>query len=115
MFFDLNPKEHIEDIYGRQKELKQLSDSLKNKERLVVVYGLRRVGKTSLIHATLNTKDFSYIFMDIKEIYFEHGSVPVTAISELIASEFVRFTDKLGFSNEAFEISSGGGSGMQRT
>jgi hypothetical protein len=108
VLFDLNPKEDISDIYGREKELALLSGSLKRRERLIVVYGLRRVGKTSLIRALLNKREFSYLFIDAKEIYFKHASIPIGAFSELIAGEFMEFTKKLGLDGDALETFSSG-------
>ncbi len=104
MLFDLNPKESIKDLYDRKKELESLSLSLKNGERLVIVYGVRRVGKTSLIRAFLNERDFPYILLDMKEIYYVHGSVPIKALYNAVAKEFVRFIGKVG-SEPGFDLS----------
>jgi AAA+ ATPase superfamily predicted ATPase len=100
VLFDLNPKENLKDLYDRKEELKSLSESLEHDERLVIIYGLRRVGKTSLIHTFLNRKDFPYIFIDVKEIYFEHASVPISILHKAIIDEFARFITRLGLENE---------------
>ncbi len=102
MKFDLNPTESVDDLYDRKKELGQLEGALKRRERLIVVYGLRRVGKTSLIRAMLNEKEFPYIFIDLKEIYYEHTSVPLSALAEAMAEEFVKFASGLGLDPENF-------------
>jgi hypothetical protein len=96
VLFDLNPKENVKDLYDRKKELDSLSSSLKNGERLIIIYGLRRVGKTSLIHSFLNERDFPYILLDMKEIYHISGSIPMKSLYGAIAKEFVRFTEKVG-------------------
>ncbi len=96
MLFDLNPKENIKDLYDRKKELDSLSSSLENGERLIIIYGLRRAGKTSLIHAFLNERDFPYILLDMKDIYYTSGSIPVKALYSAIAKEFAKFTEKVG-------------------
>jgi AAA+ ATPase superfamily predicted ATPase len=108
MLFDLNPKERMEDIYDRREEHRLLSNSLAHKERLVVIYGIRRVGKTSLIRATLNEKNFAYASIDLKQLYFRYGSVPSTAFSELIASEFVRYTERLELDGGTLDRSADG-------
>ena len=48
MLFGREPKEDIDDLFGRKKEVKELESALRLKERLNVVYGVRRMGKTSL-------------------------------------------------------------------
>jgi AAA+ ATPase superfamily predicted ATPase len=100
VLFDLNPKEKLKDLYDRKDELKSLAESLEHDERLIIIYGLRRVGKTSLIHTFLSKKDFPYIFIDVKEIYFEHASVPISILHKVILEEFARFITRLGLENE---------------
>ena len=39
-----------------------------NSEPLILIYGLRRRGKTSLILSTLNDLKADYLFLDIREI-----------------------------------------------
>ncbi len=96
MLFDLNPKEEVKDLYDRKLELDSLSSSLKNGERLIIVYGVRRVGKTSLIHAFLNERDFPYILLDMKDIYYTSGSVPMGVLYSSIAKEFTNFAENIG-------------------
>ena len=47
MFFDLRPKERAKDLFGREKELKELGDLVETE--WVAVVGARMTGKTSLI------------------------------------------------------------------
>jgi hypothetical protein len=96
VLFDLNPKENVHDLYDRKAELESLSSSLKNGERLIIIYGLRRVGKTSLIHSFLNKREFPYILLDMKEIYHVSGSVPMKALYNTILKEFTKFAEKVG-------------------
>lgn len=49
--FNLNPKESPNDLFGREKELEELSRLIKAR-RWVAVLGPRMVGKTSLLKAT---------------------------------------------------------------
>lgn len=103
MLFELSPKDSIKDIYDREEEIAKLLSSFKRKERFIVVYGVRRVGKTSIIRAALNERNNPYVFLDIKEVYFRYGSVPVKALTELILSEFAKFADRSGIGLEGFE------------
>jgi hypothetical protein len=56
VYFTLEPKRKKEDFYDVEEELDALVDSL-NKFRLIVVKGLRRRGKTSLILTGLNVAE----------------------------------------------------------
>ena len=48
---------NIDRFIGREKELKILKDSIKNREKGVCIYGPRRVGKTTLISVALSDLD----------------------------------------------------------
>ncbi len=100
MLFDLNPKEKSKDLYDRKKELDALSESLRLGERLIVVYGIRRIGKTSLIHVFLNKKESPYVLIDAREIYSKYSSVSANALYEIISSEFISFNERFGFDSE---------------
>ena len=51
MLFDIRPKKRKEDLFGREKELEELMSSV---EPIVLVYGIRRIGKTSLLNVFCN-------------------------------------------------------------
>jgi len=53
MLFDVRPKEDRRDLYDRERELSELRESI---ERGVwsAVYGVRRVGKTSVVNVAVN-------------------------------------------------------------
>jgi AAA+ ATPase superfamily predicted ATPase len=53
MIFSPEPKKRIEDLFGRNDELKEL-DKLVRKNRIILVTGMRRIGKTSLVNVYLN-------------------------------------------------------------
>ncbi len=74
-----------------------LEESIRLKEKLVIIYGVRRVGKTSLLHVFLNEKKVPYILVDVRDIYSENGYISLPAICEALISEFERFTGRLGF------------------
>ncbi len=48
MLFDRRPKLSRNDFYDREEELRLLVRGVESGEGLIVVYGLRRLGKTSL-------------------------------------------------------------------
>lgn len=88
MIFDIAPKENIRDLYDRKEKLSLLASSIRSDERLILIYGARRVGKTSLMRTFLKSGQMPFISIDLKEIFFSHGSVPATALYGTIAREF---------------------------
>jgi len=55
MLFDLGPKESRADLFGRDEELGEVDRFLKGPSRLLMIYGIRRIGKTSVLKAALNS------------------------------------------------------------
>ena len=69
MLFDLKPKVNRSDLFDFDQEIDALTKFIKEPStRLIVIKGLRRTGKTSLILSTLNTLNVPYVFIDIREI-----------------------------------------------
>ncbi len=64
MLFDPRPKKLINEIFDREKEISTLRSSLDSP--LILIYGLRRVGKTSLVLSTLNSLKADYLFLDAR-------------------------------------------------
>lgn len=95
VLFDLGPKENRDDLFGRGTELKKLSDAVKDRDKLIVIYGLRRVGKTSLLHVFLNEKEIPYALIDVRSLYLENGYVSVQVLCRSIINEFEDFVKKL--------------------
>jgi len=67
MLFDIKPKKKREDLYNFDEEYSRFINTLN--EPLIVVRGLRRTGKTSLILTTLEETKSYYIFIDLREGY----------------------------------------------
>lgn len=86
MLFDPEPKTRREDLYDRENELKSLLTYLK-KERLIIIYGVRRVGKTSLLRVALNEGAIPYAYIDIRGMYDKSGNVsPSLFLKDLVDS-----------------------------
>ncbi|QOJ79242.1 ATP-binding protein [Infirmifilum lucidum] len=64
-YFDPEPKRRVEDFFDMEEEIDELKRGL-GASKLVVVSGLRRYGKTSLILTTLNDMGASYVFLDCR-------------------------------------------------
>lgn len=72
-FFSLEPKKSPEEFYNMERELIEFIDAVKN-FRFVVVRGLRRCGKTSLILTGLNASKEKYIFIDCRLLSLTNAS-----------------------------------------
>lgn len=70
MFFDVMPKERVEDLYDMEDELRLLVKFLRDPYvRMIVVLGPRRTGKTSLLKVALNLVEYPYLYMDARKIF----------------------------------------------
>jgi AAA+ ATPase superfamily predicted ATPase len=61
--FDLRPKSRREDLFDRERELSELYRGVERGYPVVVVLGVRRIGKTSILRVFLNEVDGVYIDM----------------------------------------------------
>ncbi|MGB9719468.1 MAG: AAA family ATPase [Candidatus Anstonellales archaeon] len=69
MLFDLKPKERVRDFFNYKEELNSLVNYLKDRTtRLVVLRGLRRTGKSSLLRVALNRTGLKYVLIDAREL-----------------------------------------------
>jgi len=68
MLFSLTPKVKRDDLFDRVQELSALRQSLETYP-LVLVTGLRRVGKSSLISVFLNERNFIHLTIDGRKVY----------------------------------------------
>jgi len=89
LLFDPRPKARREDLYDFDEELKKFSKALD--EPMVLVSGLRRTGKTSLILTGLNTSGVPYIYFDLRE-----GARSYADLYKLFSRGFTEFTRRWG-------------------
>ncbi len=98
MLFDPAPKCVRKDLFDRDVEVRRFSESVGGGGVLIVVYGVRRVGKTSLVRVGLRGSGLPHAIIDVRKIYFEFGSVSKAHIY----SELARyFSENLGFFSRA--------------
>jgi len=67
MLFSTEPKRSLKDLFDREEEVKKLRSSLN--ERMILLLGLRRIGKSSLVLSTLNSTDTNFIFVDVRKVF----------------------------------------------
>ncbi len=100
MLFDPAPKCVRKDLFDRDTEVRQFCESISKGGILVVVYGVRRVGKTSLVRVGLRESGLPHAIIDVRKIYFEFGSVSKAHIYSELAryfSENLSFFSRAGF------------------
>ena len=85
MFLDPRPEITINDLFDKEKQ-KRLLSALTSKVPLILLLGIRRVGKTSLLKAVLSELDKPYIFLDAKSL--EEGSYSKAILYQMLAKEF---------------------------
>lgn len=76
MYFSLEPKIKREDLYGREKELKELDKALED-GRIILLTGMRRIGKTSILKVFLEEQKYKgvpFIFVDVRN-FVKMGSI----------------------------------------
>lgn len=99
MLFDPAPKENRNDFYDREKELNEIIEALGLGERLIVIYGVRRIGKTSLTKVALKEISLPYILIDIREIFYNENSVTMQNLVKYMIHGFknyMKLYEKLG-------------------
>ncbi|AWR96195.1 AAA family ATPase [Acidianus sulfidivorans JP7] len=64
IYFDFKPKETKEDLFDREEELKKLFSSMN--ETIILLTGIRRIGKTSLLKVFLNESKLPYALVDVR-------------------------------------------------
>ena len=71
MYFDVSPKTRKIDLFGMDYQLEIFKKYLKDKSvRMVVIKGLRRVGKTSLLNVGLLESELKYVKIDVRDSPF---------------------------------------------
>jgi len=86
-YFDPEPKRRKEDFFDMEREVEEFRKGLRV-SKLVVVSGLRRYGKTSLILTTLNDMGVDYVFLDCRLL--PSGMVSISDVIYLLERELSR-------------------------
>jgi AAA+ ATPase superfamily predicted ATPase len=71
LLFDPGVKTSKRDLFDRERELEEIFDAVRNREKLIVVYGVRRVGKSSLVNTALREIGEPFAIIDVRALYFE--------------------------------------------
>jgi len=68
VLFDPVPKEAREELFDREGELNELEAYAKSSSPLILVLGVRRIGKTSLLKVFINESDYPAIYVDARKL-----------------------------------------------
>lgn len=113
MLFSLTPKTKKEELFDREEELSELT-RLVETYPIVVVTGLRRVGKSSLIRVFLKESKLPFVMVDGRKLYeMTSGNISSLQLSQLLNSELSRLSKSqkiLNFLTRVRGISFGGSS-----
>jgi len=66
MLFDLRPKSSRKDLFNREGELEFLDDAVERGDSLILVLGIRRIGKTSLLKSFL--ENWTGVYIDMRGV-----------------------------------------------
>ncbi len=91
MYFSLGVKSRREDFYNMEVELDTLMSELRSPiSRMVVVKGIRRTGKSSLVRVALSELDLPYILIDLRL----SGSISPEDIYSYLSDELGRLLER---------------------
>ncbi|MDK2384880.1 MAG: ATP-binding protein [Candidatus Korarchaeota archaeon] len=91
MYFSLGVKSKRDDFYDMEAELDSLISELLNPiSRMVVVKGIRRTGKSSLVRVSLSELDLPYVLIDLRL----GGSISPEDIYSYLSDELSRLLEQ---------------------
>lgn len=93
MYFSLGVKTSKEDFFDMERELESLKrDLVDPNTRMIVIKGIRRIGKSSLMRIALNESGIPHVFMDLRSA----GPLTPEGIYEYLSTELSKFLEDRG-------------------
>ncbi|ADY01003.1 ATPase [Vulcanisaeta moutnovskia 768-28] len=68
MLFDIEPKTRREGLFDRDNEVDSILNFIRGRSRFLEIYGIRRVGKTSVLRVALNEVNIPYCYIDARTL-----------------------------------------------
>lgn len=88
MYFEITPKTRKEDLFGREYLVDSLVSNINDKSvRLIVIKGLRRTGKTSLLNVALKEIKQKKVKIDVREAPYYDRKEFMSYVVEKIKTE----------------------------
>jgi len=88
MYFDIEPKEKKEDLFGFEDHYNDLKEAINGRHKLIVIKGLRRTGKTSLMNVVFNECSGPKLYIDAREL--EENETP----SQFFLKRMIQYAKK---------------------
>ncbi len=92
-YFDIRPKTSRRDLFDRDEELRTLLKGINGCHPLILLLGLRRTGKTSLLNVSLNEANVPSIIVDCR-VFEEKTSITHSEFLEYFTRETSRLLVK---------------------
>ena len=89
LLFDERPKTKREDLFDRQKELEELNRNVNRP--FILLTGVRRIGKTSLLNVFLNEIGMPYILLDCRKLKENYGWKDFYQLLSKSSSKIIEF------------------------
>lgn len=68
MLFTDRPKDNLNDLFGREEEMEKFGKAIEMKRALIIISGLRRIGKTSLLKTMISQNVEYSILIDLRDL-----------------------------------------------
>lgn len=103
MLFDERPKDNVKDLYDMETELKSVLSAAKKGSPMVVIVGLRRTGKTSLLLTALNQLPNPCVTVDLRVLAPKPYATKRDLAQELACSFNSLYRQRLNLGKKIFE------------
>ena len=90
LYFSVFEKKCREDLFDRDDELQAVLNALDRGDRFIVIKGVRRIGKSSLLNVALSESKLPYIKVDGRRLYSEFGYITRDVFYRVLESELNR-------------------------
>lgn len=78
-------KNSRDDMFDREYEFERITSAIDDGVPLIVLTGIRRVGKTTLVKVLLNEIDMAGVYIDARKLWSIHANIPPELIKKEIA------------------------------
>lgn len=95
MYFDDRPKSDLNSLYDRRRELDEILAGVRRGDPLIVISGLRREGKTSLLNIAPREAGVHAVFVDARHASYNATAKETTQIFEVAFNDFLLRNRKL--------------------
>jgi len=102
-YFDPKPKTNRRDLYNMEEELERLKEFTKHSP-FILIKGLRRAGKTSLVYTAVNEFKLKAIVFDLRALPYE-GKIDTEKFLVMICSGVNKFLENIRELESYFLIS----------